>query len=116
MRLRAMEGEDLAAAGLRVEQVRELRLDAGGLVQKGERASVRRERIREAFAVSLGLTLHAREGPAFRLSLNRARRRAIGVEQVIHRTTLQGELANCDSRRRVRIRGRAILNEPTSIG
>jgi len=37
-----MEGEDLAATRLGIEQVRELRLDAGALVEEGQRATIGR--------------------------------------------------------------------------
>ena len=80
MRFRAMEGEDLAAARLGIEQVGKLGLDPGRLVQERQRPSVGREGVGQASAVALRLCLDAGEGPALLLGLDGARRGTIDIE------------------------------------
>jgi hypothetical protein len=110
-----MEREDLAASRLRVEEVGELGLDAGRLVQEWQRPAIGGEGIWETFAVALALSLDARERPTLLLGLNRAGRGAIDVEEVVDWAALEGKLANGHTRPGAQIRGSAVLQDPASV-
>lgn len=107
-----MEREDGAGSGLGVQQIREVRLLAGGLIEERKRAPVGREVAWEALAVSLGLSLDTAEGPPLLLGLDRPRDGAVDVEDVVNGPGLEGELTHGDAWASLDIGRAAILDEP----
>jgi len=78
--------------------------------------AVGRERVREALAVALRLLFDTGECPALLLGLDRARRGAVDVQQVVDRTALERELAHGHARPGAEVRGGAVLHDPAGIG
>src|SRR4051794_27377110 len=82
--LRPVEPEDLPAFGIRIQRVREPRLDAGRLVGEGERAFYPgREFVREAVDVLRRLPGDARERLTLLLGFGHSDRLAVDKEQVV---------------------------------
>ncbi len=97
--LRAVEGEDLAAPGVGLEGVGELRERPRALVGEGQRQAVGRDEVGHPAHVPGRLRLDAPERPALRLGLDHAYRFAVGVEQVVGEAVapLERKLAHRDA-------------------
>ena len=110
-----MEAEDAAAAGLGIEQVDEVRLDAGADVEERQRSDRRREVRRQAFGILIDLRLDAAQREAGRLGFERADRLLIDVQEIVGIAVALGhlELANRDSAPGREFRLLAVLNDPS---
>ncbi len=114
----AMEGEDLSAAGLRVEQAGEARFSAGALVQKRQWLLRGRYVIGQPTRVLFGLHLDAGEGFALLLRFDHAHGVAVDLQQVVGRTVawLQQELAYGNAAGGLDIDGFRVLHGPARQG
>ena len=114
----AVEGEDGAAAGVGFEEVGEARLDSGGLVAEGERATRSGEIVRESLAVFGGLNFDCDEGNALLLGLDYSGGVAVDVEEVVGKAVSGGEweFADSDAAAGFDVDVVAILDEPTGGG
>jgi hypothetical protein len=94
-----MKAEELPAARDRIEAVGEVRLDAGALVEEGQRTDRRLELGRYPVGVLLGLGLEAGERHALLLGLDRADQLLAQVERVVlaSKPGREGELAHRDA-------------------
>ena len=88
-----VESEHAPAARFGVEAVGKVRLDAGGLVEEGQRLVPRLGQIRQAEAVLLGLMLHSAEGRPRLFGLHRPDGFAIHAQQVIGDARFQMSLS-----------------------
>ena len=113
-----MEGEDLSAARLGVEQAREARFGAGALVQKRQWLLRGRHVIGQPTGVLFGLHLDAGEGFALLLRFDHAHGVAVDVQQVVGRTVawLQQKLAYGNAAGGLDIDGFRVLHGPARQG
>lgn len=117
-RLRAVETEDGPAAGIRVQQVGEAGFDAGGFVEKGERAAEGRQVPGQALAVSGGLNLDFGERLAGFFRFHDARGVPVGIEEIVREAVARGkgEFADGDAAAGFDVDAVAILDQPTGGG
>jgi hypothetical protein len=110
-----VEGEDAARAGLRIADIAEEGLDAGGFVGEGNRLRAGEkvgEKIREAFAVVAGLLGDGGEGGAGFLGLDHAEGQAIDEEEIIAAAGRERDLAEGDAAGGGGVIGAIILDGP----
>lgn len=112
-----MEAEDWTTARVRLQKVRESRLHPGGLVAKRKRAEWCRQSFGDAFAVFLGLRLHAGEGRALLLRLDHPGRHAVHEEKIVGFTVAvpQRKLPDGNARAGVDIGVCPILDDPARL-
>ena len=112
-----MEGENVAAARVRVQQVGEARLQSGGFVEERQRSAVGGQNIRQPVAVPARLGLDAGERVAGRLGLDDAGRLPIDVQQVIGDAVagFQAELAHRDAPCGGDVHRVSVLHGPTCL-
>jgi hypothetical protein len=113
-----MKGEDRAAPGIGIELVEKGGLDAGTLVEEGERIVGAGESRRQPFGVAPGLGRDAGQGGADFLGLDDAGGFAVQVEQVIGEAValFQGELADGHALRCAEIGLAPVLDGPARLG
>lgn len=111
---RAVEVEEVPAARLGVEVVREAGLDAGGEVAEGDRPNRGGDGLGDAMGVPLRLELDAREGSSLLLRLDDAGGLSIDAEEVIGEPVAVGEaeLANGDAAGSGEVDGAGVLDRP----
>jgi hypothetical protein len=111
----SVEGEDLAAAGVGFEQIRELRDRPGALVGERQRAAVGRDAGRQRPGVLRRLRLDPDERMPLRLGLDDPDRLPGDVEQVIRLPGQHRELADRDPRPRRDVHRRPVLDVPPAL-
>jgi hypothetical protein len=91
-----VEGKHGAGAGLRVQALGEVGLDAGGFIAERQGPHPGGQRSRQALRVAGGLHLDAGEGGARLLGLDHAGGFGVDVEQVVGKAVagVQGEFAD----------------------
>ena len=110
-----MEGEDLPAAGVGLQEVGELRDRAGGLVGERQRQAVVRQAGGQAVEVLARLRFDAGERVALRLGLDHADGLAVGVEQVVGVAGVSGNSRTATPRARRDVHLAAVLHRPSRI-
>ena len=113
-----MEAEDIPAACLRLQEVREAGLDPRGLVAEWQRTARSRDSCWDTFTIFLGLDFDTDQRRAFLLSLNNTDRLAIRKEQgvCLAETVPERKFADCYSSGGIQVRLEPILHDPPGSG
>jgi hypothetical protein len=111
----AVEGEDLPAAGARLQGVGELGDGAGGLVSEGQRQAEMGQAVGEALQVLPRLGFDAGEGVALGLGLDDAHGLAVGVQEVVGLPALEGKFTDGDAQASRDVHVSVALYDPAAL-
>jgi hypothetical protein len=109
-----VEGEDIAAAGVLFQTVRELRDGAGGFIGERQRQLVSRKVVRETVGVLARLRLDAGQREIFRFGLDNADGLALDVEHVVGDAGLQRKFTHGHSAAGGDVHVGVVLHEPAA--
>src|SRR5271165_3100098 len=110
-----MEGEDLPAPGIGLQQVRELGDGTGALVRKRKGTLIGGNGGRESPRILGSLGFHADQGMPLRLGFQDADGLAADIEQVIDLAGQHRELADRDPESRRDVHLALVLNHPAAL-